>query len=329
MLSVVTVLFNSERFVRNFLDSYTLQSYHDFEIIIVDNNPDDREYKIAQSYNKSAIKIYKNKINLGYANGINKAIEKSKGEFVLIVNIDSWVKPDFLEKIMNSYTKGNLDVVAPYGKNYEERSENEIQFESKLDPFGYQIYVEKTEKSSSTYLTGACILTTKKIYQSSGGFDSDFFMYYEDTDWCLRLLIYGYKIGHIPDIPFHHFTGGSITSGIQYRRFYWRNKNIPQMLIKNYSFFTLIWIIPIYIAQNIIEMIFFILTLKPIIALSYIQGWSWIICNLPKILQKRKNIQMNRKVNDSEIIRSKMYFGFAKLYHLLKYAEQKSIFSSN
>ena len=322
MISIVTVLFNSKIFIRKFIDSYTDQSYDDFEIIIVDNNLKDHEYNLARSLSNCKISVYKNNRNCGYANGINKAIEKSKGEFILIVNIDSWVKPDFLEKLMKSYSKGVYDVIAPYGKEYSVTSEKEIKFESKLDPFGYQVYCKNTIKDSNTYLTGACIFTTKGIYQNSGGLDDDFFMYYEDADWSLRLLIYGYKIGHVSDIPFHHFTGGSTESGINYNRFYWRNKNIPQMLIKNYSLPTLIWTIPIYLVQNMLEMLFFLLTLKSHIAYSYLHGWVWVVCNLSKILKKRKIIQSKRRINDFEIIRSKMFLGFAKLYHLYNYARQ-------
>jgi len=73
---------------------------------------------------------------------------------------------------------------------------------------------------------------------------------------------------------------------------------------------------------NIFEIIFFLLILKPKIAFSYIEGWWFNIKNFDKIIEKRKWVQNNRKIPDSEIFK-KMYFGSGKVKTLLNYIKNK------
>jgi hypothetical protein len=115
---------------------------------------------------------------------------------------------------------------------------------------------------------------------------------------------------------------GGAGYGIRYKIFLWRNQNILQMLIKNYSFPFLILFLPLYLIQNIIEALFFLLIFKPQISNSYLKGWGFNILNLARTLKKRKWVQEHRKINDLEILK-KMYFGSGKLLLLKNYLQQK------
>jgi GT2 family glycosyltransferase len=150
------------------------------------------------------------------------------------------------------------------------------------------------------------------------GFDDNYFAYYEDVDWFWRLLLLGKRFNYAKNIFIYHEGAGSTGKGLKYKMFLWRNQNTLQTLIKNYSIISLLFILPVYFMQNLVEIFFFLLIFKPRIAFSYIEGWWFNIKTIRHILKKRKWIQKRRKVSDIEILK-KMYLGPAKLRMLLSY----------
>jgi hypothetical protein len=87
------------------------------------------------------------------------------------------------------------------------------------------------------------------------------------------------------------------------------------MLYKNYSALSFSAIIPLYILQNIFEIIFFMGMWKPRIAKSYVEGWAFFFKNRKIISSERRKVQALRKVTDADILKL-MYPGSAKLLHL-------------
>jgi hypothetical protein len=141
------------------------------------------------------------------------------------------------------------------------------------------------------------------------------FYVYEEADWFWRLNLLK-KFKQIPNL--YVYPAGTNGYGINYKSSLWRNQNTLQMILKNYSFSSLAFIIPLYFLQNIAEILFFILIFKPKISISYLQGWYFNLKYINKIIKKRKWVQLNRKISDLEIFR-KMYFGLSKFKHLLKF----------
>ena len=143
-------------------------------------------------------------------------------------------------------------------------------------------------------------------------------MYSEETDWFWRLHLYKKRIGISRDQKVYHAGAGSTGTGIKYLTFLWRNQNTLQMLLKNYQWHNLVWVLPIYLTINIAEMILFLLMGKPKISLSYIQGIWFNIRYFARTMGSRKIIQATRLVPDTKIFEL-MYFGFAKLNHFKRF----------
>lgn len=315
LISIIILNYNGKQWLKKLFDSLLCQTYQTFEIILVDNASVDGSIGfIRNSYVDIRIKIIESDKNLGFAGGNNLGVENSSGKYVLLINNDTWLKTDFLEKIVSFYRDNNFNVVAPYEKDYADKKESK-KHNATIDLFGHPIGLGLEEKKSF-YLSGACLFFEKKLYEDSLGLDSNFFMYSEEVDWFWRLNLLKKSYSYIEGLFFYHAGAGTTGSGVKYSTFLWRNQNILQMLLKNYQWFTLLWILPLYFIQNIFEIIFFTIILKPKIAYSYIQGWWFNARNLGKILQKRTWVQKNRLVGDYAIMQ-KMYFGFAKLRHLL------------
>jgi len=287
-------------------------------VIFVDNNSVDDSIKFLEEKYQDLldIKIVKNDNNLGFAEGNNIGINNAKGEFILLLNNDTWVDSDFLEKILFFYENNTFDLVAPYENDY--KNENKKIYNVRIDLLGHPIYGHSSTSDKNFYLSGVCLLFRKELYISTRGLDSGFFMYFEENDWFWRLSLLKKTFIYVPGLYVHHAGAGTTGSGVKYNSFLWRNQNCLQMLLKNYKWFNLLWVLPVYILQNLFEILYFLFVLKPRVAFTYIEGWYFNLKNIKTILKKRKWVQENRLVGDWEIIR-KMYIGFAKLHHLINF----------
>lgn len=316
LVSIIIVNWNGKKWLKKLFDSLLSQTYKNIEIIFVDNDSSDDSIKfVNSSYKDSRVKIIKSEENLGFAGGNNLGINNAIGKYILLINNDTWVDKYFLSNLTNFYNTNNFDLVAPHEKDYYKNMEFR-QYTKTMDLFGHSTYLKKG--GENFYLSGVCVYFKKKLYESSLGLDNNFFMYFEEVDWFWRLNMFQKKFSYVDDVYIRHAGAGSTGSGIKYLTFLWRNQNTLQMLLKNYSWFNLFWILPIYFTQNIFEIIFFLIILEPKIAYSYIEGWIFNIKNIKRTLNNRDWVQKNRLVSDWEVMK-KMYFGFGKINHLINY----------
>lgn len=316
-ISIVIINWNGKKWLEKCLRSLSVQTYKDFEIIFVDNASEDDSLKFVER-NYPNVVIIKSEKNLGFAGGNNLGFKYAKGEYILLLNNDTWVEKTFLNKMILFYESHAYDIIAPLELGYDKKSVKKEYFLT-IDIFGHPFLLEKKMKIQDPfYLSGVCLFFSKKLYKNSQGLDKDFFMYFEETDWFWRLNLMKKKIFQMTDVFVYHAGAGSTGLGIKYKSFLWRNQNALQMLIKNYAWYNLLWTLPIYIIQNILEIIAFLIVLKPRIAWSYIEGWWFNVRYLPRTLEKRRIVQRERLVGDSYILK-KMHKGFGKVYHLIRF----------
>ena len=316
-VSIVIVNWNGKKWLERCLESLAQQTYKSFEIILVDNASEDDSVEFVRNHFPQ-VKIVQSERNLGFSGGNNLGIEKAVGDLIMLLNNDTWVENDFLEKMVGTLYKSGCDIVGPIEADYYSK-EKLGDYSIHLDPLGHSIYLfGKNRRDDDSYLAGLCLLFRKELYTDSLGLDDNFFMYAEDCDWFWRLHLLDKKIYKNDDVAIYHKGAGSTGSGVKYVSFLWRNQNTLQMLLKNYSWFNLAWTLPIYFLINIVEIAFFILMGKPKISFSYVEGWWFNLRNLKKILKKREWVQKNRLVSDYRIFQ-KMYLGFGKMHHVINF----------
>ena len=164
------------------------------------------------------IKVVKNKENLGFAEANNVGYSRSKGDLILFLNNDVEVEYDFLSKLVKELLsdpklggvqpkillmnkKDNLDSVGAFLTNSGflfhygiYKSQNDNKYNKKID-----IYSAK----------GAGMLFRREVIEKIGLFDKDYFAYFEETDFCHRVWLAGYKIRYIPESRMYHLMGGT------------------------------------------------------------------------------------------------------------------------
>lgn len=321
MISIIIVNYNWKKWLKKCISTLLSQTYKDFEIIFVDNaSQDDSIEYMKNTFQDDRIKIIENKENSWFAWWNNLGIKHSSWEYILLLNNDTWVEEDFLENFINEFEKANIDILWVTEKTYDKKL-NDIKY-PKIDFFGHPIYLySKSTSNVNTnlfYTSWVCIIFKKDFYKKTWGLDNDFFMYFEEIDWIWRVKLYWYKIWQLNNLFIYHAWVWSTWEWIKYRVFLWRNQNTLQMLLKNYKFYNLLWVLPTYFLQNIVEIIAFAIFGKFKISYSYIEWWIYNIKILPKTLKKRKEIQQKRIISDKEIMKY-MYRWFWKFHHLINY----------
>lgn len=307
LVSIIVVTFNSQKYIKDCLGAVMKTNYPSLEIIVVDNNSQDKTREIVEG-EFSKVKLIKSGLNLGYAGGNNLGVSKAKGDYIAILNPDTQVLRDWLKPLVEAIKPSNIAACQPKIMLLQEK--NLINLTGKTThflgfdwPTDYQKKDYKISQKEITSFSGSAFLVKKEIFRKLGGFDEDFFMYYEDGDLSWRLRLAGYKILLVPESVVYHEYKYQPKEEYQRvrKKFYFLERNRLLMILKNYSWRTLILLLP---AICFMEkgMNFYFLT-KGWFWEKW-RGYLWLGQHFNKILSKREKIQKRRQLSDKEICQS-------------------------
>jgi O-antigen biosynthesis protein len=202
-VSVIIVNYNVKDLLEQCINSILAASKNlNAEIIVVDNNSFDGSTELLKSKfsSNSSIKIIESPVNLGFAKANNLGAEEAKGEYLLILNPDTILQEDTLEKTLQFHKtnpgmgaltcklilpSGKLDLACrrsfptPSVAVYRILGLSKLFKKSKV--FGkYNLtYLNEDETYEVDSIVGAFMLIKKSVYASLNGFDEDYFMYGE------------------------------------------------------------------------------------------------------------------------------------------------------
>lgn len=192
-----------------------------FEIIIVDNNSEDGSFEALSKLIPEVknLKVIKAKENLGFGKGCNLGASKAKGEFLLFLNSDTEIKDQGFIKMINFFSKNkNIGILGGKLKNPNGTSQLSCgKFYSLFNLFlvllGFNKLLNLRESPNSIkkvdWVSGACLMIRKEIFNKVNGFEKDFFMYIEDMELCFRVKKKGFLTYFYPNIMFFHKELGS------------------------------------------------------------------------------------------------------------------------
>lgn len=233
-LSVIVLSYNTKDLLLDCVRSIQKNTKGiDYEIIVVDNASIDGS---AQAVAKLKVKLIRNKENLGFTGGNNQGIKIASGEFVLLLNSDTLISDNVLSDMVN-WMKAHPDVgVATCSLRNRDGSLQgtggyfptlvRVFSWMTIQDFPFVDFIIKPfqpmkEKSFSRnisfytkerdvdWVTGAFLMTRRKVIEGIGGLDEDFFMYGEDVDFCFRAKEKGWRVKYLPQFSITHFGGAS------------------------------------------------------------------------------------------------------------------------
>jgi len=232
-LSIIIVNFRSEQFLKRCIASIYNCLDIDFEIIVVNN--DEKEKLISVAQNFPEIKILNNEKNIGFGSAVNVGTKLARGEFLFFINPDAFLKSREIGetlKILENNEKIaaiGLKIIDKNGKNQEWICGFEATFFDLIkNNLGFSRSKKVWEKKNKIFVhwvSGAAMLVKKNIFERLGGFDENFFMYFEDLDLCKRARKLGFKILYFPKTEIVHESGGSLKNRKQQKKYYYASQD--------------------------------------------------------------------------------------------------------
>jgi GT2 family glycosyltransferase len=159
----------------------------------------------------------------------------------------------------------------------------------------------KFNKKSEVFSAyGACMLIRKDVIDKIGLFDDDYFLYFEETDFCMRVWLSGWRIEYVPDVLIYH-EGGVSTRKQGLDRIYFHSfKNRICTYIKNFELQNLFTVLPLHIIVCEVTSLLYLFTGRPKYFVAIQKAFFWNYDNINETLKKRKIVQAKfRKVSDS------------------------------
>jgi len=174
-VTIIIVLYNGIKWLKNLFESIDKIDYPNFEIICIDNNSqDDSVNFIISNYPK--VILIKNYTNMGFAAANNIAVNYAAGKYIFFLNSDTIVEYNILNELVEMYEKDDtIGILSCYTMDYNKNSF--LQNGIGLDVFGYPI-----ETNNIFYAEGSALMIKKDIFNYVGRFDSKYFMFHEDID---------------------------------------------------------------------------------------------------------------------------------------------------
>lgn len=311
--SVVVVNHNGLGVIDRCLTSILSSDYPRLEVVVVDNASVDGSLDLIVRKHgaDSRLKVVANRQNLGFAEGCNKGASTANGQYLIFFNYDTEVERDAIENLVAALEE-NASIGAAQSKLLM-MSDKKIldgagDFTSIAGwPYSRGIFeIDQGQYDSRTEIfsaRGAAMIVRKVIFEEIGGFDSDYFMYYEDVDLSWRVRLRGHTIVFVPDSVVYHLGGGQPKGpkgviGNQYS-----GRNYIATLVKNLELRNLLVYGSAHIVVHFSTIVLYLLQRRVHDALGLILALPKAIVDLPVMWRKRQVVQRFRLVSDKEIFR--------------------------
>ncbi len=220
--SFIILTYNSAPHIKELLDSLisvcSREEGREYEIIVFDNNSTDNTTAIIEKYT-STIKLHKSKENLGYAKGINEASKYSTGKYLVVINPDAKMLDFDFEKIKNEFeNEKNLAIAGLRIEDYRGVLEKSAgNFYNRITFLLYTLGLESIaglrfaskKVKYVDFVSGGFVVFRKSLFEKLNGYDTDYFMYVEDMDICMRAKKEGLLVKLLPYAKIKHKGQGS------------------------------------------------------------------------------------------------------------------------
>ena len=303
LISIVITNYNGDQLLLDCLQSVFKSTYKNYEVILVDNSSTDKSHLEAKNLFPN-IQLIINKKNLG-ATGRNSGIIAAKGEFIVLLDNDTKVKPNWLNEFLKNYKKNGYGIYQ--GKLMSMDNPSRINSAGcMINIFGFSFARGSGEVDKGQYdnkieiniAATTCAFFPKDVFDKVGLFDPKFFAYLDDTDFGWRSLIQGIKSYFAPSVVAYHKWSG--TTKWSAMKFYLLEKNRQICIRTLYSKKTFNKLLPLF---KIVDFGVSLLYMKKGMMKEKRRADKFIKTNKNYISKRYFDLQRKRKLEDHEIIK--------------------------
>jgi len=260
-IKILILNWNGKELLKPCMESVLKIDFENYSVLVIDNGSRDNSLEMVKE-NYTQVECLALDKNYGFGPAYNlafKHLQSSKTDYYLIINNDTTVEPNLLEKLLEGVDKfgaehlycpiihyleypnkiwfagGNVNLKLGQLTHVGIRQENKGQY---------------SEMTKTGYATGCCIFSTPETIQKLNGFDGDFNMYAEDVDLCLRGKGMGIDSILIPEAKIYHKVSASIGGEFSISKLKRKLKSIMQLMSKHCTKAEVIMGFPLYLFRS-------------------------------------------------------------------------------
>jgi GT2 family glycosyltransferase len=308
--AVLILNYNGKAHLDACLQSVLAQTGPQDQVYLVDNGSTDGSVEyVRERY--PAVKQILFEHNLGFAEAYDRAVRIVDEELVVFLNNDVEVEEGWLSGL-KSGLEGSSGQVAACGSKilfYNDRSlVNHAG--GKFTRVGGGIDVgfmtrniqEEYHERCVGCVSGASMIVPRSVFLSLGGFDPDFFAYFEDVDYCWRAWLAGFRVLYVPSSIMYHKFSATMGSLLTPERVFLGERNRLQTMIENLEFRSLVAAAVVSSVYLLSRLVMFLAQRRLKVVLAIIRGNWWVLRRLPMIVTKRRRVQRSRRLRDSYFV---------------------------
>jgi GT2 family glycosyltransferase len=307
-VTIVLVTWNSARYLPRCLEGIAHQTHRDFELIVVDNASADDSVALAAPF---ATRIIRNDSNRGFSAAVNQAVAIATGEFVLLLNPDCHLTPEYIERCATAFADPRVGSAT--GRLMRARGPA-IEPTPEIDSMGMRMtrsgrhldiqHGDGDVPFEVFGVSGAAAMHRLEFLRDAaiGGevCDEDFFAYREDADLAWRGRLFGWRAMCVPAAIAYHVrrvtpeTRRELPPDVNMHSV----KNRFLLRLKNEGAYLALRNAPFELARDLVVVVA-ALTIER----TSLPAFGWLWRNRASIFAKRRAIQRRRKVSDHELAR--------------------------
>lgn len=219
-------------------------SYPNFRVVVVDNGSTDGSLELVRK-NHPRVEVIQNKVNVGFAKANNQAIKlslKRGANYIFLLNNDTKiVQGDWLTKMIWAFeanqSAGIMGCKLVYPDGRIQHAGGIITVRG-ISAYGWGEFDDGTyaQMKDVDYITGAAFMVKREIVEKIGLFDEQFSpVYCEETDYCVRARMAGYRMVYNPAVTIVHYHKGTIGTRLSnMQMYYWGRKNLIRFMLLDF-----------------------------------------------------------------------------------------------
>jgi len=234
LTSIIIPCYNQLLYTRLCVDSILDHTPEPVELIFVDNGSTDGTpaYLERLARENQRVKVIRNPKNLGFAAACNQGLAAAEGDFLLLLNNDTVVTPGWLTRMLAATAiDRKIGLVGPRSNDVAgPQAVEEVPYGEDLDAmrrFAAEFALQHAgEGHEEDFAIGFCLLITRAVVDRIGGFDTRYGLgNFEDSDFCLRARLAGFRVWICDDVFIHHFGSRTFRGArIDYKKLMAENK---------------------------------------------------------------------------------------------------------
>jgi len=315
--------------LRSCLDSLFDTRYDNFRVVLVDNGSRDGSVDFVKRVYGNRLDVIRSEVNLGFVAGNNLALRRVRSKYVVLLNDDTVVEPDWLRCLVNVADRDS-SIGACQPKLLSLADPRYFEYNGcaggMLDVYGvpfcrgrvFDVIEDDIGQYDSTaevfWAAGAAILVRRQVLDEVGFLDDMFYAHMEEIDLCWRIRLAGYRVVCVPSSVVYHLGGGTPLP----EKFYLKERNNLIMMLKNFGGWSMLKFFPLRVVLDALSTFYFLTNGSPGRSLYTLKGYLGLLQVFRKAYEKRLDVQRRRRVPDERILDAMARKSVAIQHYLMK-----------